>query len=338
MKILMVNCEYTLTGSTIALFRLAEHLSGAGHEIAVTAAVPTPGPVEKWYRSHGYAVRDLPVADETFDLAICNTILTAAQVISLGGLVKTVWWIHESGSGLEYLLSNTVLCAAFGKAAAIVFPTEFQRDAVYRSFLYRLEPGRVFVVPNGVRPIDLPAPTDKARDRLRLVSVGMICPRKRQADLIRAFNRIRQLPIKCTLIGHLHSLPDDCQALIAANPAQFELTGELENPRVLDAINDADMFCLPSGEEAHPIAVIEAATLGKPMILSDLPTYDGVWRHGRNCLTFPVGSVDFLARAIALLTADANLRGDLGAAAKRTAAPLTEAAHFARFDAILAGL
>src|SRR5947207_15493892 len=60
MRILAVNYEYTLTGSTLALLRLSEHLREAGHEVSVCAAVPAEGPMKEAYRERGFAVLDPP--------------------------------------------------------------------------------------------------------------------------------------------------------------------------------------------------------------------------------------------------------------------------------------
>ena len=78
--------------------------------------------------------------------------------------------------------------------------------------------------------------------------------------------------------------------------------------------------------------------LRRPMVLSDLPVDGGIWRHGRNCLMYPVGAIGLLAQSIAVLAENPELRGRLGGAARATASPYTEAAFFARFDALLATL
>jgi hypothetical protein len=87
-----------------------------------------------------------------------------------------------------------------------------------------------------------------------------------------------------------------------------------------------------------PLTTLEAAMIERPMVLSDLPVYEGIWRHGRNCLLFPVGAIGMLAQSIAMLAGNAELRARLGAAARHTAIPYTESAFFLRFDALLESL
>jgi glycosyltransferase involved in cell wall biosynthesis len=337
MRILLVNYEYTTTGSTLALLRLAEHLRSAAHDISVSAAIAANGPIKTAYLERGFPVLELPPSSG-IDVAICNTVVTAPQVLELSGWTRTVWWIHESSVGLAHLLANPQQITAFQRASAVVFPIAHLRDAVYRSFLYDQDAARFHVIPHGIANPGSPATGGAKDSTFRVVSVGAIYPRKRHEDLIRAMALYQNPAAKCIIAGRFYVLPEDCQRLVADNPDRFELTGELDHPAVIELLAGADVFCLPSASEVLPLTTLEAGILGKPMVLSDLLVYEGIWRHGRNCLLHPVGAIGLLAQSIAMLAGNAELRGRLGAAAHRTASPYTEAACFARFDALLATL
>lgn len=336
MKILAVNYEYTLSGSSLVLLRLAEHLREAGHEISVCAVVPRDGPLKEAYRQRGYQILEPPFR-VTPDLALCNTVMTAPVLLHLAPSAKTIWWIHEEKYGLQHLLQNPSQLAAFAQASAVVFPTAYLRDTVYRSFIYNEDRARFAVIPIGIPPIDVTPPAREENDPFRVVSVGSIYPRKRHEDLIRACTLFSG-PAKCVIAGQFYNLPDDCLNLIAANPDRFELTGELDHAAVLRLVAGADAFCLPSESEVMPLASLEAAMLKRPMVLSDLAVYDGIWRHGRNCLLYPVGAIGMLAQSLAMLAGNRELRTRLGTAARDTASRYTESASFARFDALLSTL
>ena len=336
MRILAVNYEYTLSGSTLILLRLAEHLRQTGHDVSTCAMVRRDGPIKEAYRERGFTVLEPPFSVAA-DLAICNTIMTAPQVVALSEKAKTIWWIHEGANGLAHLLRNPNDIAAFAQASATVFPVAYQRDSIYRSFIYDKELMRFLVIPLGIPPIAPPSPVRQKRPDLRIVSVGNIYPRKRYQDLIRAVAQY-QAPARCTIAGKFYTLPDDCLKLIASNPDRFELTGELEHDAILRLVGEADVFCLPSDSEVLPLTTLEAAMLERPIILSDLPVYEGIWRHGRNCLVYPVGAVGMLAQYLPMLAGNAELRAQLGAAARQTAEPYSDTAFFARFDGLLNSL
>ncbi|HJU19648.1 MAG TPA: glycosyltransferase family 4 protein [Stellaceae bacterium] len=337
MRILLVNYEYTLTGSTLLLLRLAGHLHRAGHEVSVYGMVPDPGPVKDAFLRGGFRIVE-PLPSGPFDLALCNTLMTAPLVCRLSPAMKTIWWIHEGSIGVDLLLRQPSHVAAFAQASAVVFALPICRDAIYRSFIYHLDPARFVVIPYGVPAIAPGPPRPAEPERIRVISVGSVYPRKRHGDLIRAVGLLTDAPLDCTIVGKFYSLPEDCLRLVAADPGRYRLVGELDNRQALQLVAEADIFCLPSGSELQPLALLEAALLGKPIVLPDLAVYQGLWRHGRNCLVYPLGDVPLLAQAIALLASNPALRRALAAAAQETARPYTDRAFFARFDALLCSL
>jgi len=174
MKILLLNYEYTLTGATLLLLRLAEHLRQSGHQVTASAAVPEPGPIRAMYQQRGFTVLDLPFSG-VFDVAIFNSVQTAPQLLmACAGLTKTIWWIHEDSVGLEYLLRNPAQREAFARASLVVFPIEHLRDTIYRSFIYAYEQSRFVVIPGGIPPIAAPGSRASASAEFRIVSVGSI--------------------------------------------------------------------------------------------------------------------------------------------------------------------
>jgi hypothetical protein len=149
MSILAINHDYTVSGSTHALLNLAEHWRRSGHEVTV------PQPNRPRADPRRVSAARLPACGSAvpggFDVCVCNTILTAPQVLVLARAMPTIWWLHEAAVGIDLLLQNPGWVAAFREAGAIVFPIEFLRDTVYRSFIYGLELSRICIVPNGIR-------------------------------------------------------------------------------------------------------------------------------------------------------------------------------------------
>lgn len=335
MRILLVNHEFTLTGASLTFLRLADHLLAAGHAIVVFGANPEPGPILDAYKARGVPVHDT-VTFTDYDVGLFNTTCVVDVLRMAAASIKTVWLIHETDIGLRVLLENPSRCLAFAEATAVVYEAEIQRDAVFRSFTYRLDPGKFLVIPPTVR-IGTPGCAPRENDRFRVVCIGTVDFRKRQYDLIKAVHRLGQPSVECIIIGKVLVLEAEAEALVAANPQQYKILGEVSYEETLAWLNSADVFCLPSESECQPLSILEAAALRKPMILCDLEVYQGLWRHGHNCLMFPVGDVELLSLQIASLFG-ADLRRRLAAAAAETASRFSEAASFAQFDALLARL
>jgi glycosyltransferase involved in cell wall biosynthesis len=335
MRILMINHEFTITGASTVFLRLATHLQAQGHQISLFPCNPDDGPIKSRYAERGIPViSNARLAD--FDLAIANTICAAAMVLKTGRQLRTIWFLHETEIGLNILLKNPELAAAFQLAAAVIYQTAFQQD-VYKSFTYTLDPTKFHIIPNGV---DI-APAQIARHKiptktrpLRVVQVGTIEPRKRPGDLIRAV-ALSGLDIECIICGKFFVLEDEANNIATAAPEQFRLLGETPEEETLAWVESADMFCLASGSESQPVSVFEAALLARPLILSDLPGYRGIFTHGRNCLMFPPGHIELLALTLRNFAASPNLRAGIGKAAQQTALQFTNAAFLTRFDTVI---
>ncbi|HZR02066.1 MAG TPA: glycosyltransferase family 4 protein [Burkholderiales bacterium] len=79
------------------------------------------------------------------------------------------------------------------------------------------------------------------------------------------------------------------------------------------------IVCLPSWREGLPKALIEAASVGRPLIACDVPGCREVVRHDDNGLLVPVRNPESLACAIAALLKDARARARMGARSRQRA-------------------
>jgi glycosyltransferase involved in cell wall biosynthesis len=173
---------------------------------------------------------------------------------------------------------------------------------------------------------------------LRIVCIGTIDERKRQGDLVRAVAALGRADVECVFIGKYYNLDEEERRIAAGNPALIKILNEMSNADALAWLRSADLFCLPSRTESQPISILEAASLGKPLVITDLPSYRGIWRHPQNCLLYPAGDIGGLVNSLTALLTSPYLRKRLGAAARETASRFSETAFLARFDAMLEAL
>lgn len=335
MRILMINHEFTITGSSTAFFRLALHLKSSGHEILLLAINPADGPIRARYDAAAIPVIESAVLGD-FDLAIGNTICAAPLVLRVGPHVPTIWFVNEAEVGLRLLLGNTEWIDAFATASAVIFNMAFQHD-VFRSFTYPLDQRKFHTNPFGVDidPTLIARQAVPAKQRaLRVVQVGTIERRKRPGDFIQAVARTG-LDIECIICGKFFELDDTARRIVENEPEKYRLLEGLSDGEILAWVESADVFCLASQSETQSLAAYEAALLARPLVLSDLACYRDVFVHGRNSLMFPPGHVDLLALSISMYFSNPRLRLELGQAAQRTARAYSNAAFFARFEAIL---
>lgn len=341
MKILLVNHELTISGASLMLLALAAHLIKSGYTIDVMALGEKQGELRTSYEALGAGFPD-QINAKDYCLCIVNTIFSARVVVMAADFVKTIWWIHEAENGLEAVLSDPDLYkAAFSKAHRIIFPIAKLYDSVYKSLVYGLRGDCCIVLPNGVRLSENILPMEKS-GRKRIVSVANIYVLKRQGDLLAAIEKLGDPDIEVILIGQFHWMSDAGKAALERDKKrgtnQYHLLGPLDHDQTMRWLASADIFVHPAGVETQPLAPIEAATLGIPMILADLDVYQGTWRHGHNCLLHGVGDVDLLAELIGMLLRNHALGARFAHEARVTAQQFSQQRFLRRFDDLLSDL
>jgi glycosyltransferase involved in cell wall biosynthesis len=96
---------------------------------------------------------------------------------------------------------------------------------------------------------------------------------------------------------------------------RFVFTGyRADATRVMSAF---DIFCLASHYEGLPIAMLEALTIGMPVIATDVGGVSEVFDDDGDALLVPPGRPDQLAKAIGGLAADPDARAAMSSAARR---------------------
>ena len=188
---------------------------------------------------------------------------------------------------------------------------------------------RVTVIPRGRSSAQLGEVSQERRTSARrslgvgddeplVLNVGRQDGQKAQAELIRAFARVRgQHPRARLLIaGRDGDASERVQAAVAeVGGAGVELLGHREDvPELLAA---ADLFVFPSLYEGLGSAVIEAFALGVAVIGSDAPAIAEVLDGGDAGLVVARGDEVALTRAIDELLADDGRRRRLADAGRR---------------------
>lgn len=340
-KILLIDNDLTISGASLMLFGLAEHLISEGFAVDVGAVRCSDGALRRRYEALGAALPEQLNATD-YSLCIANTIFSAQLVAAIAPQVKTIWWIHEADNGLEVALGEPALYLnAFSAAHKVVFPVARLRDAIYQSFLYQLPPEKCAIVANGIeRPEQtLPMP---GNGHLRIVALATIDLRKRQDDILAALEKLGDPNIELILVGQKNWLSEAGEQALARDrqrgSQRYQLLGALDHDAALRWLASADLLVHPASVETQPLAPIEAALLGIPMILADLDIYQGTWRHGENCLMHGVADVELLAELIAVLKRNPPLGKRLAARAKITAEQFSRRAFRHRFDQVISEL
>lgn len=118
-------------------------------------------------------------------------------------------------------------------------------------------------------------------------------------------------------------------------PPNVQFTGFVED--AVAALNALDIFVFPSYEENQGMAILEAAAVGLPIIVRDIPAYEGWLHHEINCLKAKTDE-EFKACVDRLLRDDAlrqRLSAEARALAQRESIEMLAARLKQRYETLL---
>jgi glycosyltransferase involved in cell wall biosynthesis len=322
MKILLVTHSYGLNGAAILLRDSAQHWVQQ-KRWQVDALMS-----DEELALYGQDLIDMGITPKQtvsgqageYDVALVNTLLDIEFVAKLSPTMPVVLWVHEGNTLLfNWNIGLSSLVRGFAQCSRIVFQTTWQSEHVFKSFIDHLPAQRIQHVPSGVVIEGVAHKSSYAiNGSIKLITVGTVYPRKRQMDLVQAVDKLAaKYPIECHVLGDYSQatdwLPRIHEDLKNPNSRIKWLGGIQDREKVNALLLDADIACFPSGDESHPLALLEAGVCALPMVLSELPPYSHIgWANGKNCLVHPTGDVAQLAALIERLITDTGLRTRLG--------------------------
>ena len=138
---------------------------------------------------------------------------------------------------------------------------------------FHIKPQKIEVVYNGVnidaiRALASAAPMRELSEK-SFVSVGRIHFQKGFEYSVEAFKRLHAQGASYTVVGYggaLNKLKESAQNSV-------EFTGRLERSRIYALLNQCDCVVIPSLWEGNSIFLLEALAVGKPVAITDIPSF-----------------------------------------------------------------
>lgn len=232
--------------------------------------------------------------------------------------------IHlESGFGSEEAESQLwrrvrVRRLALGRAERIVVPSRNLVDIVVRD--WRLSPGKVLHIPNGVDCAKFAAPPEIGiipglRKRPGELIVGTIAPVRREknlARLMRAFAGLSErFNVRLLIVG---SGPEQAPLMALAETAavadKVVFAGQIGMPEKV--IGLIDVYAISSDTEQMPNSLLQAMAAGRPIVGTDVGDVKLVVSPSNRPFIVARGDEASFGAALARLLSDEALRASLG--------------------------
>lgn len=289
-KVLLIGHEFSVTGAPAFLLELARLLISQGYRVDIAVKESADLSAIHMYDGIGADVALLPDSTECFagaescvrgyDLVIVNTIVMGAYADLCHRLnIPHIWYIHEDLPSIQTFFRIIGGCRErFEKDSEnILCVSRYVSDCVYSEYRIRCR-----YINNFVNDFYSPAEQKKGAEadygRVRTFAVvGSVYERKSQITAAAAFMYLSAVPEykgrwKLLFIGNhgrAASNPDLGEKLdkVTKNLPDVVWCGQVTENK-WDLFRTADFFIVPSLEESSSLVAIEAAMLGKPVIVS----------------------------------------------------------------------
>jgi len=149
--------------------------------------------------------------------------------------------------------------------------------------------------------------------------VGRLTYKKGLFDLLKCATLLRMTNISFVLAGEgelYAKLRKQVRDIGLQDRIRFE--GHVNTKDLIRLYQNASVFVFPSYYEGLPTAILEAMSVGLPVVATHVGGIRDVIKDGENGISIPPGAPERMAEAISVLIQDRELRKELGRNARRT--------------------
>jgi glycosyltransferase involved in cell wall biosynthesis len=202
------------------------------------------------------------------------------------------------------------LYQAVVRRARIIAVADHVADAVIRVGIPR---NRIEVIPNGVVIPAEPLLPPAGAGPVRIGLLGRLDPQKGADVFVEAARRMGGGAELVLGAPGAHDRYAE-ELLAAARAANVGIV----IPAGSEFLRGLDVVVLPSRYEGHPLVLLEAMALGKPVVATRIPGIREVVESGRTGVLVPPGDADALVATLRSLVEDPEFRASLGARARES--------------------
>ena len=294
LRVLQLLLSPAIGGAETLAEGLGQGLPEHGFDVVTCYLDPPGSPTSPWSRWR--RLRRL-VRSTRPGLVLAHSALPNVYArLAAGRRVRVVTVLHSASRDFDDATLRRAEKLLQRRTATVVAVARQQAEEYASAFGDRVP---VTVIPNGVSSaLGARPPAPEGRARLRVLTLARVTRQKdpltwRAAALLVVSKR---RDVDFHWFGPAASDDETLQSLMAeTGDDRVRWMGPVA--AAVDAIADADLYFHPALAEAHPLAVLEAAAAGRPIVCSEAVA--AVVPAGLPVATFPTANADAAAAALA---------------------------------------
>lgn len=273
---LLISHELTYTGAPRSLLNIARYLTEGGHRVSVWS-LETGDFFEEfaklgidvmYVKPHEIKSGYCELVKDKFDLVIANTVFCTEAALEFQKYIKTVLFLGEARN-IKKIVSDFSMDVEKIKAVENIVCVSSYAKRALEGFLDRND---ISVIHNCVEDyMHKGEPFDPEKQRIRFIVSGTVEQRKAQDLAIAAYRGLAPDLKKKASLHILGKAPTWSQkyfkSLKFGNGVFYR--NEIQNRiELLEYYKKTDVIIVPSRDEACSLVALEAAMLGKALIVS----------------------------------------------------------------------
>ncbi|HJA66517.1 MAG TPA: glycosyltransferase [Candidatus Mediterraneibacter cottocaccae] len=277
-KILLVSHEMTYTGAPRSLLQISKILKEEHYCCDVWTL--KRGPFEAEFKNEGFSVEFICFPDSAsekltlelrkYDLIIANTIFCASFARYAQNYCNVILYLREARNIPELIKNCSLNAEDLKKIEHVLCVSEYAKDFISKEYhLHNLS-----VLHNFVEDTHPNLKPKKRKKEINLLVSGTIEPRKGQDFALEVYKNLSEIDRKKTKLHFIGNTPlwaEDYKEQLKSDSVEGVIFhGEIKSRHVLlKMYQKADIILIPSKDESCSLVALEAAMLGKAIVLNE---------------------------------------------------------------------
>lgn len=320
LRVLLITPDCSFTGAPLVLLKVARILKKHGYAPAVISL--TDGPLKDTFAKEKIPfalLENTSILPENlltdlcrpFSACICNTILTHAEALRLQNILPTLFYIHEAKNLYDHIQMDPDIKKSLIAIKNILTPSEYSAQ-----FISEFTQSEINICHNSAD--DSYKETRRQNNtNVKFTIIGAMSLRKGIDVCCEAFAKLPKDTAELHIIGNITESASATYEQYKNHPNIFWHPAISNQVQKFETFREMDVFLVPSRDDCNPLVAIEAAMLGKPLIISANVGTAYLIETGKNGFIVNTGDSDDLADKMLRIIRNADKIPEMGTLSRK---------------------